>query len=154
MTTLQAKTPSHRVLAITGIGVAALAIVVAGSGFLSRARTAHGNAQWAQAQTVPSVSLAKVQIAQASSIDLPGTVQPFQKAQIYARVSGYLKSWQADIGAPVRAGQTLAMVDTPDLDQQLAQARGDLDMARANARLADLSAQRWKALKTSGAVSQ
>jgi RND family efflux transporter MFP subunit len=107
-----------------------------------------------QAQSIPSVTLAKIHTGQGGTIELPGTVQPFQKAQIYARVSGYLTSWQADIGTPVRAGQTLAMVDTPDLDQQLAQARGDLEMARANAKLADLTAGRWKALQTTGAVSQ
>jgi multidrug efflux pump subunit AcrA (membrane-fusion protein) len=152
--TLQARMPSHRVLLVTGLGGAGLAIALAISGLASRAHEAHANAQWSQVQSVPSVSLAKVENGQASRIDLPGTVQPFQKAQIYARVSGYLRSWQADIGTPVRAGQTLAMVDTPDLDQQLAQARGDLNVARANAKLAALTAQRWKALQTSGAVSQ
>jgi RND family efflux transporter MFP subunit len=154
MTTLPARTPEHRTLLATGIGGAALAIVVATSGFVWRAHQLRGNAQWAQAQSVPTVSLAKIQTGQASHTDLPATVQPFQKAQIYARVSGYLKSWQVDIGAPVRAGQTLAVVDAPDLDQQLAQARGDLGVARANARLADLTAQRWKALQATGAVSQ
>lgn len=154
MTTLQARTPSSRILRILGIGGAVIAVCVAGAGLMSRAQQAHGNAQWAQAQSVPSVTLAKIQSGQGGTIDLPGTVQPFEKAQIYARVSGYLKSWQADIGTPVRAGQTLAIVDTPDLDQQLAQARGDLEMAQANARLADLTAQRWKALQTTGAVSQ
>lgn len=154
MTTLQARTPNIRLLRLLGLGGALLALAVAGAGFVSRAHQAHGNAQWAQAQSVPTVSLARLQTGQAGSIDLPGTVQPFQKAQIFARVSGYLTSWQADIGTPVRAGQTLAVVDTPDLDQQLAQAKGDLEMARANAKLADLTAGRWKALQTSGAVSQ
>lgn len=154
MHTLQARTPSPRALGLAGAGAAALAIIVAGAGFATRAGQAHSNARWAQAQAVPTVTLARLQVDQASTINLPGTVQPFQKAQIYARVNGYLHSWAVDIGAPVRAGQTLAMVDTPELDQQLAQARGDLEMARANAKLADLTAQRWKALQTSGAVSQ
>jgi RND family efflux transporter MFP subunit len=154
MHTPQARTPNRRALGLAGAGAAAIAIIVAGAGFATRAGQAHGNAQWAQAQTVSTVKLARLQSDQASTINLPGTVQPFQKAQIYARVSGYLHSWAVDIGAPVRAGQTLAMVDTPELDQQLAQARGDLEMARANAKLADLTAQRWKALQTSGAVSQ
>ncbi|UAK23190.1 efflux RND transporter periplasmic adaptor subunit [Sphingomonas nostoxanthinifaciens] len=154
MTTLQAKTPSRRFLLTAGIGAAAVAAVVAGTGFVSRAHGAHQNAQWSQAQSVPTVTLAKMQPDQASSIELPGTAQPFQKAQIYARVSGYLRSWKADIGTQVKAGQTLATVDTPDLDQQLAQAKGDLEMARANAKLADLTAQRWTALQKTGAVSQ
>lgn len=154
MTTLQAKTPSCRFLVTTGIAAAAIATVVAGAGFVSRASIAHGNARWSQAQSVPTVTLAKLQPEQDSSIELPGTVQPFQKAQIYARVSGYLHGWNADIGTPVRSGQTLATIDTPDLDQQLAQAKGDLEVARANAKLADLTAQRWTALQKTGAVSQ
>jgi RND family efflux transporter MFP subunit len=154
MTTLQAKTPSRGFLLTTGIGAVAVAIIVAGTGLLSRAHGAHQTANWSQAQSVPTVTLAKMQPEQTSDIALPGTVQPFQKAQIYARVSGYLRSWKADIGTQVKAGQTLATVDTPDLDQQLAQARGDLEMARANAKLADLTAQRWTALQKSGAVSQ
>lgn len=112
------------------------------------------NTQWAQAQAIPTVSLAKLRPGKGDHIELPGTIEPFQKAQIYARVSGYLRSWHVDIGTPVRAGETLGIVDTPDLDQQLAQARGDLEMARANAKLADLTARRWKALQTTGAVSQ
>jgi RND family efflux transporter MFP subunit len=154
MTTLQAKTPSRRFLVTTGIVAAAIASIVAGTGFVSRAGIARGNARWAEAQSVPTVTLARLQTDQDSSIELPGTVQPFEKAQIYARVSGYLHGWNADIGTPVRAGQTLATIDTPDLDQQLAQAKGDLEVARANARLADLTAQRWTALQKTGAVSQ
>ena len=58
------------------------------------------------------------------SLILPGTIQPYNKAAIYARVSGYLKIWKQDIGAHVKAGQVLATIDAPDLDQQLAQAQG------------------------------
>lgn len=154
MTTLHAKTPSRRFLLTSAIGTAAVAATIAIAGFASRAGIAHQNSQWAQTQAVPTVTLATLQSPQDSSIALPGTVQPFQKAQIYARVSGYLKSWKVDIGTPVKIGETLATVDTPDLDQQLAQARADLEVARANARLADLTAQRWKALQKTGAVSQ
>ncbi len=154
MTTLQAKTPSRGFLLTTGIGAVAVAAIIAGTGFVSRAHGTHQTAIWSQAQSILTVSLVKLQPEQASSIELPGTVQPFEKAQIYARVSGYLRSWKADIGTQVKAGQTLATVDTPDLDQQLAQAKGDLEMARANARLADLTAQRWTALQKTGAVSQ
>jgi RND family efflux transporter MFP subunit len=154
MTELQAKTPSRRFLLITGACAAAITTVVVGTGLVSRAQGSKENAQWSQSQAIPTVTLARMQPDQPSSIELPGTVQPFEKAQIYARVNGYLRSWNADIGTQVRAGQTLATVDTPDLDQQLAQAKGDLEVARANAKLADLTAQRWTALQTTGAVSQ
>lgn len=154
MTELVSKTPSPRILARTAMAAALVAAIIAGGGFLSRASTAHHNAQWSQAQAVPTVSLAKLQTEQDSSVELPGTAQPFQRAQIFARVSGYLHGWQADIGTRVQAGQTLAVIDAPDLDQQLVQARGDLEMAKANASLADLTAKRWTALEKSGAVSQ
>ncbi|HZU63130.1 MAG TPA: efflux RND transporter periplasmic adaptor subunit [Novosphingobium sp.] len=134
--------------------MAAIAVLVAAGGLASRAATARRNAAWAQAAAIPTVALARMETGPQTAITLPGTVQPFRKAQIYARVNGYLKAWTADIGSDVRAGQTLALVDTPDLDQQRAQARGDLAMAQANARLADLTASRWHALQASGAVSQ
>src|SRR5579859_5703155 len=154
MSSLSAKTPSRHFLLMAGAAGLALAAIVGTSGFVSRAHSASQNALWASAQSVPTVALAKVQPESASDVALPGTVQPFNKAQIFARVSGYLKSWTADIGTQVKAGQTLAEIDAPDLDQQLAQAKGDLATARANARLADLTAQRWAALKQTGAVSQ
>jgi len=148
------KTPSRRFLLIAGATGTALAIVIAASGLITRAVSASANAQWSGSNAVPTVNLAKPQVGQASAISLPGTIQPFQKAQLYARVDGYLKSWSVDIGAPVHAGQTLAVVDAPDLDQQLAAARGDLAMAQANYRLATLTATRWSDLSQTGAVAQ
>ena len=76
------------------------------------------------------------------SLMLPGNIQPYYKAAIYARVSGYLKSWQQDIGAHVKAGQVLASIDAPDLDQQLAQAQANLASAKANYDIAAITAQR------------
>ena len=87
-------------------------------------------------------------------IVLPGSVDAFYEAPIYARVSGYLKMWYQDIGAHVKAGQVLADIDTPELDEELAQAKSDLATTQANAALADLTAKRWKGLLTSQAVSQ
>ena len=82
--------------------------------------------QWTNAQAIPTVALAKLVRGDAEQrLILPGNIQPYYKAAIYARVSGYLKSWQQDIGAHVKAGQVLASIDTPDLDQQLAQAKAD-----------------------------
>ena len=87
-------------------------------------------------------------------IVLPGTIQAFIDAPIYARTNGYLKRWHADIGARVQAGQLLAEIDTPELDQQLLQARADLSTAQANARLAQTTAERYRDLIQSDSVSR
>ena len=85
---------------------------------------------------------------------MPGDVEAYYEAPIYARVPGYLKMWYKDIGAQVKAGEQLAVIDTPDLDQQLEQAKSDLASVQANATLADLTAKRWKSLLASQSVSQ
>jgi RND family efflux transporter MFP subunit len=104
---------------------------------------------------VPTVSLAQPSYGDAAgALTLPGRIAPYNQAPIYARVSGYLKSWQADIGTPVKAGQELALIDTPDLDQQLDQAKADLANADANAKLAAVTAKRWQALGGSQSVAQ
>jgi RND family efflux transporter MFP subunit len=85
---------------------------------------------------------------------LPGNMQPFMDAPIYARTSGYLKRWTADIGARVKAGQLLAEIDTPEVEEQLHQARSDLQTAEANYRLAQKTAARWLDLIKDNAVSK
>ncbi|MCU1340964.1 MAG: efflux transporter, family, subunit [Candidatus Acidoferrum typicum] len=87
-------------------------------------------------------------------IVLPGDMQPYTDAPIYARTTGYLKSWHADIGARVKAGQLLAEIDTPEVDQQLQQARADLSTVEANLHLADITATRYKDLMKSDSVAQ
>ena len=87
-------------------------------------------------------------------IVLPGDMQPYTDAPIYARTTGYLKSWNADIGARVKAGQLLAEIDTPEVDQQLQQARSDLETAEANLHLAGITATRYKDLMKSDSVAQ
>ena len=127
------------------IALVALTIAggVAGYGIIQRARSAAQVKQWTDAQAIPTVALANVQRGVGErKLTLPGTIQPYYRAAIYARVSGYLKSWQADIGAHVKAGELLASIDTPDLDQQFAQAKADLATATANAQLASITAQR------------
>jgi RND family efflux transporter MFP subunit len=89
-----------------------------------------------------------------TGLELPGRLEAFIRAPIYARVPGYLKSWKYDIGARVKAGDVLAEIDTPDLDQQLAQARADLNVAQANAKLAQITAQRWQSLADTDAVAK
>jgi RND family efflux transporter MFP subunit len=87
-------------------------------------------------------------------IVLPGDMQPFTDAPIYARTNGYLKRWYVDIGARVKAGQLLAEIDTPEVDQQLQQARDDLATAQANLRLAEITAARYKDLMKTDSVAQ
>jgi RND family efflux transporter MFP subunit len=84
---------------------------------------------------------------------LPANVEAFYDAPIYARVNGYLKSWAHDIGDRVKAGEVLAVIDAPDLEQQVEQARGDLGLSVAQAGLASITAKRWTALRDQKAVS-
>jgi membrane fusion protein, multidrug efflux system len=85
---------------------------------------------------------------------LPGTLRAWYEAPIFAQVSGYVRSWNVDFGAPVKTGQLLAMIDTPSLDAQYAAARANLHVAEANYRLATITAERWQALAGTVAVSQ
>lgn len=148
------KTPDICRLKLFGGGAVALALAIGAAGLIARAHDTQANARWASAQAMPTVTLARLQSQGASQLSLPGVVQAYQTAQIYARVSGYLRTWRQDIGAPVQAGQVLASIDAPELDQQLEQARGDLATAEANQSLAVLTAKRWSALLASQAVSQ
>jgi RND family efflux transporter MFP subunit len=88
------------------------------------------------------------------TIDLPGRLEAYSRAPIYARVSGYLKNWHVDIGSQVRSGELLAQIEAPDLDQQLAQGKADLLTAQANAALARTTAARWQILFKTNSVSQ
>src|SRR3981189_3589982 len=99
------KTPSPRRL--VGIGTAALAVAIgiAAAGIVQRARSERAVAQWTDKQVIPTVALAKLQQGDAhQTLTLPGSIQPYNKAPLYARVNGYLKSWSKDIGAHVKAG--------------------------------------------------
>jgi len=87
-------------------------------------------------------------------IVLPGDIQPFTDAPIYARTNGYLKKWYADMGARVKAGQLLAEIDSPEVDQQLQQAKADVATAEANLHLAEITATRYKDLSKTDSVSQ
>jgi RND family efflux transporter MFP subunit len=92
--------------------------------------------------------------ASAQEIVLPGTTQPFSDTPIFARTNGYLKRWYVDIGSHVQQGQLLAEIDTPELDQQLDQARADLKTAAANEQLAVITATRWQNLLKTNSVSK
>src|SRR5467141_682236 len=155
MSSEQIKTPSRRKLLLLGVIAVVIAGLIAASGIISRAKTNRELVQWTNQQAVPTVALAQLKKGdQYQSLRLPGTIQAYRKAAIYARVSGYLKSWQLDIGAHVEPGQVLAVIDTPDLDQQLAQAKATLASAQASAQLAAVTAQRWDFLVKRQVVSQ
>jgi RND family efflux transporter MFP subunit len=89
-----------------------------------------------------------------AELSLPGNVQANTDAPIYARTSGYLKRWLVDIGTPVKAGQLLAEIDAPELDQQLRQAEADLADAKAGQEIAKITAERWKGLQATDSVSK
>ena len=104
---------------------------------------------------VPSVSVvAPKQTAPSQEIILPGNIQPFVTSPIYARTDGYLKKWYFDIGAHVKAGDLLAIIQTPEVDEQLAQARSTLATAQANLQLSQITRDRYQSLLTKHAVAQ
>lgn len=123
-------------------------------GLYSRHRDAQALENWTDDQLTPTVQLAPPGEAAGNTMTLPGRLDAWNNAPIRARVSGYLKDWYKDIGTPVKAGDVLAKIDTPDLDQQYEQAKADLVRYQADARLADVSARRWKNLRASNSVSQ
>lgn len=150
-----AAATTRRALRILGTVAAVVAVIVAAGGIATRTSDAARLRERAEAQATPTVAvIAPGRVGTAATVDLPGRLEAYSRAPIYARVSGYLKSWRVDIGAPVRAGQLLAEIETPDLDQQLLQARADLASAQANAALAANTAKRWQALLVSNAVSR
>ena len=92
--------------------------------------------------------------SQADDLALPGNVQAFTETPIYSRTNGYLKKWYFDIGSHVHAGQLLAVIETPEVDQQLNQSRAELERMEANEQLAGVTSTRWQALLAKHAVSQ
>jgi RND family efflux transporter MFP subunit len=155
MTSDDIRTPGRTRLLVIAVAGLTLAGGVVTYGIIDRAQSARAVAVWTDQQAIPTVALATLSHGNATrDLTLPGTVQAFNKASIFARVPGYLKSWEQDIGAHVKAGQVLASIDTPDLDQQYAQAQADLATATANADLAATTSGRWTALVKSQWVSR
>ncbi len=147
-------TVSRRGLRIAALAGVAIAVLEVGTGVASRAANSKRLSQWTAANAQPVVTVTQPQPANGAAVlALPGRLEAYSRAPIYARVPGYLKSWKVDIGASVQAGQLLAEIEAPDLDQQLSQALADLLTARANAALASTTAKRWQDLVKSDAVS-
>jgi RND family efflux transporter MFP subunit len=146
---------SRRGMRLAGIAAGFAAGFVVVSGIALRET---GNArlrEWTEAQAIPTVAVVRPDSrGRITSLDLPGRLEAYSQAQIYARSSGYLKEWKVDIGAQVKAGELLAEIEAPDLDQQFVQAQADLASATANAKLADANLKRGESLLHSNAVSQ
>jgi RND family efflux transporter MFP subunit len=148
------KRLSSRLL-FTAFIVLLLGAAAAFWGITTRARALADVTRETRETAVPTVAVVTPErTATSTDIALPGTMQPFTEAPIYARTSGYLRKWYADIGTRVRAGQLLADIDTPEVDQQLQQARADLGTADANAKLALATAERFRDLSRKQLVSQ
>jgi RND family efflux transporter MFP subunit len=144
----------HRLRLAGGVFVL-IAVTVVAFGVVSRAGQNSRLHDLTEAQSVPIVAVAApAHVENFEGLDLPGRLEGYISAPIYARVPGYLKSWNHDIGAKVKAGDVLAEIDTPDLDQQLMQARADLGVSQANAKLAQITAQRWQSLAGTDAVAK
>jgi len=138
-------------LAIALIAVAALLI----SGFWSRVRErAALDTETAQAAVTAVSVVSPKRTSPADEIILPGNVQPYISSPIFARTNGYLKKWYFDIGAHVTQGELLAVIETPEVDQQLEQARSNLLTAQANLELASITKNRYQGLLKSNAVAQ
>jgi len=150
-----AAKPRRGGLAIAGLAGLAVVVFVVASGLWNRNASEAKLKEWTDAQAVPAVSVVQpANSANQSSLDLPGRLEAYTRAPIYARVGGFLKAWHVDIGAPVKAGQLLAEIEAPDLDQQLLQAKASLASAQAAEALATVTAGRWQQLGGANTVSR
>ncbi len=149
------KPPSRRGVRLAGVIALVVIVVVVILGLATRVFEAKHLKTWTDEQNVPTVNVATPEQKGAGTpLQLPGRIEAYTQAPMYARVSGYLKSWKVDIGGKVKAGQLLAEIETPDLDQQLLQAKADLASAQANESLAATTAKRWQAMLASDSVAK
>jgi RND family efflux transporter MFP subunit len=137
------------------VALFAVAVVLAAWGEIDRVIARNSLAKESAIDVLPTVVTVKPNRTDlGEELILPGTVQAFIEAPIYARTNGYLKAWHTDIGSPVKKGQLLAEIETPEVDQQLTQAVADLATARANEALSQTTNTRWKELLKTESVSQ
>jgi RND family efflux transporter MFP subunit len=148
--------PGHnRAVVICGFGAAILIAAVTIWGIHARSVSGEALTRETRAAAIPSVDVVHPSVGAASSeVVLPASVQGFIDSPVYARTSGYLLHWYADIGTHVRKGELLADIQTPELDQQVQQAQSDLATAQANLQLAQITADRWQKLLLKNAVSK
>jgi RND family efflux transporter MFP subunit len=146
---------SRRKLLAAVVLIAAIAAIVVIMGVTTRKIADARLREWTEKQAVPVVAVAPPDTqGRKTTFELPGRLEAYAQAQMFARVSGYLREWRADIGMPVKAGELLAEIDAPDLDQQIMQAEAGLASAKANAGLAEATLQRGQQLIASGSVSK
>ncbi len=137
------------------IGAAIVLGCVVLAGAYTRYVQASAVREWTDDSEVPTVSVISPRAgASGQNLVLPGTLSAFYDAKIYAQVAGYVKSWDRDIGAHVKKGEVLAVIDTPELDQQITQARADLSAAGAAQKLSAVTAARWRDLLRQDAVAR
>lgn len=149
------KPEAARRAAVIALVLLIIALIVGATGILTRVHARSELRTQTNRLAVPDVSLVTPQLGQpAQDVILPGTIQAFHDAPIYARTNGYVTSWTHDIGAHVRQGELLAVIATPELDRQVAQARAAVATAKANLRLANITANRYDSLRGTRAVSK
>lgn len=154
MPTDQPPRRSRRGLGIAGVVLACGAVAIVVTGISARQKSSAELRTWTDEQAISSVAVTRPDgKAPTATLDLPGRLEAYSRAPIYARVSGYVKSWSADIGAKVKAGEVIAEIEAPDLDQQLLQARADLASQQASAKLSEATLNRRKTLVASNFVS-
>ena len=146
---------SRRGLTVALLSLLGIGAVIVVMGITTRKMADAKLREWTESQAVPVVAVALPDTrGKRATLDLPGRLEAYTQAQIFARVSGYVKDWKADIGTPVKAGDLLAEIDAPDLDQQIMQAEADLASAKANSALSDMTLQRGQSLIASRTISQ
>jgi RND family efflux transporter MFP subunit len=146
---------SDRTLKRAGIAAALVALAVVVVGTASRIGATNDLRETSAQAAVPTVTLVVPATGgDGGSLVLPGNIQAYNSAAIFARTNGYVRRWVADIGDHVSAGQTLAILDAPEVDQQLAQAQADYQTARANQNLAATTSRRWSGMLAQDAVSR
>ena len=146
---------SRRGLYIAGFSTAFVALAIVAFGITARKVADAKLQEWTEKQAIAAVNVALPETrGKGTSLSLPGRLEAYTQAQMYARVSGYVKEWKADIGTSVKAGDLLAVIDAPDLDQQIMQAQANLASAQANSVLADMTLTRGQSLIKTYAISQ
>lgn len=138
------------------VGAVLLVLVTAGAvTFLSRKNEADALAKETEAISIPTVAVVQPQVEPGNDeLVLPGNLQAFEESPIFARTNGYLVRWYKDIGSQIQKGELLANIDTPEVDQELSQARAGREQIKAQLELAKISADRWANLRKTDAVSQ
>ncbi|HEX5278553.1 MAG TPA: efflux RND transporter periplasmic adaptor subunit [Micropepsaceae bacterium] len=149
------KRKTIRRLRIGAVATAIIATAVVANGIAIRKQASAEQTSFAATQSIPTVTVVRPQSGSAANVlTLPGNLQAWYSAPIYARVPGYLTKWYEDIGAHVHKGDPLADIDTPELDQQIAQAKADLANTQAARQLSQTTNDRWQNLLKIGAVAK